>query len=91
MWRELLRRFLFVAEYLAWLVDLLFSAVVATHREALIDRRPRADRVGHAQRNAVPMEEILARVMKVILANHYPAIAAIFPHGTSLGLRLPFS
>jgi hypothetical protein len=37
------------------------------------------------------MEEILPHVIKVILANHYPAIAAIFPHGTSFSLRGPGS
>ena len=75
-------QFLFVAKDLGRRVEILFAAIVATRMKASINRRARRDGVRYSERNPVSGEQILSKMIEVILAKHDPAVLRIFPHGS---------
>jgi hypothetical protein len=62
------------AHDIGWIICILFTALVALHRNEEVDRRRRGKSVGLTERDFMATGEILLVVELVVLADDDPAI-----------------
>jgi hypothetical protein len=73
-------KLLLISTHVHWFVGILFSTIITTHLEGAVQRRWNPIDISLSERDSMAKKKILPHVKPVILANHYPAIMAVFPH-----------
>jgi len=71
---------LITSQHFCGLISILFAAVITSNPEGAIDMRAGREGVGLGKRDSVPEKQILPNVEPMVLAEHHPKIAAVFPH-----------
>jgi len=62
---------------------IFLAALIAPDREAALKSRESCDSIRLAKGDSMSEENILPNMKPMILAEHHPAILAVFPHTTS--------
>src|SRR6266852_3409582 len=77
---ERVRKLLFEFEHFCRIIEILFAAVVAPNAEATFEGRASGDGIGLGKRDLMSVEKVVPTMKPVVLAEHHPAILAIYPH-----------
>jgi hypothetical protein len=80
MGSERLRKLLFKFQHFRGFVGILLAALIAPDCYPALESRERHDSICLSKRDSMPIKKILPNMKPMILAEHHPAIMAIFPH-----------
>ena len=69
-----------VSTHVCWFVRILFTTIVTSYPERTVQCRWNPIDIRLSERDSMDKKKILPPVKPVVLADHYPAIMAVFPH-----------